>query len=145
MKTCLFYISFFICFSCVSQEQIVKKIDLSNQQELNYIFSRIVEKKPIVKSLYKDGLFVTIIEISDSKATPENLFEGYCASVSSFYISVYPDGDGYTSSKLYKIEGLIHPKIIGISETKYPNFKINIEYGDFDKRVNKIFEFVELL
>jgi hypothetical protein len=140
MKAYLFYIPYFIFFSCVSQEQILKKIDLSSQQELNYIFSRIVEKKSTVKLLYKEGLFVSIIEISDSKATPENLFEGYYVSVSSFYISVFPDGDGYKSSKLHKIEGLIHPKIIDISETKYPNFKVKIEHTSYDERVSEIFE-----
>lgn len=135
----LVLLHFFILNTCKSQEILVK--DLSNNQELNYIFSRIITTKTVCEELYNRGLFVTIYEISDSKATPENLFKGYSGTVSSYIISASPDGDYYTSSKLHKIEGLIHPKIIYISETNYPNFKIKIEYGNSDERNSEVFDF----
>ena len=42
-------------------------------------------------------------------------------------ISIAPDGNYYTWSKLYKIEALVNPKILEIKETKYPNFILKIE------------------
>jgi hypothetical protein len=112
----------------------VKKIDLSSYQEMNYIFARIHNSKPISKEFYKGSLYATIFHLSDSKATPDSLFEGYDGMVSSYIISITPDGDYYSWSKLYKIEGLINPKILEIEETEYPNFAIKIEEGFFNNR-----------
>ena len=38
--------------------------------------------------------------------------------LSSYLVSVIPDGDYYSYSKLYKIEGLYNPKVIEIKETQ---------------------------
>jgi len=58
--------------NCYSQNTIVK--DISNNEEMNYIFSRIITKSAYTKSLYNDGLFISIYELSDSKATPSDLY-----------------------------------------------------------------------
>jgi len=106
---------------------------------MNYVFARIYTKSK-TKELYNKGLFVTIYKMSDSKATPKERIEDF---LSSYIISVRPDGDYYSYSKLYKIEGLIIPKIIEIKETVAPNFSIKIEHGSYrdNKRKMEIFEF----
>ena len=108
---------------------------------MNYIFARIHDAAPFSQKLFKRGLFVRIFELSDSKATPEGLFEGYEGTVSSFIISVSPDGDYYSGSELYKIEGLIMPKITAVKELEFPFFSVEIEHGFYDQRETKIFEF----
>ena len=108
---------------------------------MNYIFSRIDYTKGIInKELYNRGLFVTVFEISDSKATPKERMEDF---LRSYIISVTPDGDYYSYSNLYKIEGLIIPKVLEIKETTAPNFSIKIEHGSYrdNKRKIEIFEF----
>lgn len=139
----LLFIAFFISINCSSQENkhIIKNIDLSGHSEMNYIFARIYDIKPISMELYGGGLFISVFQISDSKATPENFFEGYDSSLSSYIISVKEDGDYYTGSKLYKIEGLEAPKVLEIKETKYPKFTIKIEHGAYTKRKTDAFEF----
>ena len=124
--------------SCKAQQPKVK--DLSNNIKVSYILGNIWEK-PIIEELWKGGLYIKIFKMSDSKATPEGLFEGYGGILSSLIISVLPDGDYYTNSRLYKIEGLANPKIIEIKETTYPKFSIKIEHGFYDKRKIETFEF----
>ena len=75
----------------------------------------------------------------DSKVTPENFSEGD-EFLQSYMISVTPDGDYYTNSKLYKIEGLCNPKILEIKETTFPKFLIKVEHGLFNDRKTKLFE-----
>jgi hypothetical protein len=146
MKKTNLIVLLLLCMSCYSQKntEIIKSIDLSANQEMNYIFARIHDTAPFSKELFKRGLFVRIFELSDSKATPEGLFEGYDGIVSSFIISVSPDGDYYSGSELYKIEGLILPKIIAVKELEFPFFSVEIEHGFYDQRETKIFEFDEL-
>ena len=79
---------------------------------MNYLFARIAPKLTINKELYKESLYITIYQLSDSKATPENFFDGYDGTLASFIVSIIPDGDYYTRSKLYKIEGFLNPKIL---------------------------------
>lgn len=129
----ILFIFFFV--NCKAQ----KIKDLSSNQEMNYIFARIYTKS-ITKELYDGILFVTIYEISDSNATPEDFSEGE-EFLYSYLISVIPDGDYYSYSKLYKVEGLINPKILEIKETIFPMFSIKIEHGDYKNRKIEVFEF----
>jgi hypothetical protein len=126
--------------SCKGQE--AKKIDLSNKSEMNYIFARISNSKPTSKWIYNYGLHINIFKLSDSKATKKSLFEGYDGIVASYMISIAPDGNYYTWSKLYKIEALVNPKILEIKETKYPNFILKIEEGFYDNRKVRKFKIV---
>tara|TARA_R110001583_G_scaffold147991_2_gene299976 strand:- start:5698 stop:6051 length:354 start_codon:yes stop_codon:yes gene_type:complete len=112
---------------------------MSRNEEMNYIFARIYPENIIRKELFKNGLYVTIFKISDSKVTPENFSEGD-EFLQSYMISVTPDGDYYTNSKLYKIEGLCNPKILEIKETTFPKFLIKVEHGLFNDRKTKLFE-----
>jgi hypothetical protein len=139
MKKVLFILILFLTFwSCSSQETIVK--NLVYNTEMNYIFSRINTATIYKEKLYKEGLFITIYEMTDSKATPIEYIEDF---LSSYIVSAVPDGDYYSYSKLYKIEGLINPKILEIKETTAPNFSIKIEHGSYrdNKRKIEIFEF----
>lgn len=128
------FLSFFIMCginSCKAQKLNTK--ELSSNFDMNYVLARIFPNSLVSKQLYKDSQFLTIFKISDSKITPENYSEGDEFLI-SYFISVAPDGDSYTNSKLYKIEGLINPKITEIKETTFPNFSIKIEHGSYDKR-----------
>ena len=69
----------------------------------------------------------------DSKLSPKNDKETE-EILSSFLISMIPDGDYYTESNLIKIRGFLNPKFINISEKEYPNFEIEIEHGPFKQR-----------
>ncbi len=129
----------FIVLGCSAQSKIV---ELSNMAEANYIFARIYPEKPIHKELYDGGLYLTIFKYSDSKITPENFSEGTEEFLDSYIISIVPDGDHYTTSKLSKIEGLLNPKILNIVEKKYPVFALEIEFGAANKRIVKEFSLV---
>ena len=128
-----------LCFTCKAQTPVVE--NLSSFENMNYLFARIAPKLTINKELYKESLYITIYQLSDSKATPENFFDGYDGTLASFIVSIIPDGDYYTRSKLYKIEGFLNPKILEVKETQYPNFSIKVEYGKDNKRKVKSFEF----
>lgn len=139
MRKILFYFCvFFFIISCNSQE--IKIKDFSKNQELNYFFARIDSKKTITRELYKGSLYLTIYNLSDSKATPDNFSEGSEELLSSYIVSISPDGDYYTNSKLYKIEGLYMPNIIEIKETNYPEFSVMIEHGIYNKRRTDVFK-----
>ena len=126
----------FILNSCKSQEILVK--DLSNEADMNYIFARINPTQTRSTILYNYGLFVNIYKISDSKITPKKQMEDF---LSSYLVSVTPDGDYYSYSKLYKIEGLYNPKIIEVKETEgLDKFKIKIEFGAYNNRQIQNFE-----
>ena len=138
MKKITAILLFLVFISCKAQLPKVK--NLSNNQQLNYIFANIFPKEIMRKELYRGGLFVTIFQISDSKGTPKDYFEDGHEILYSLIISVEPDG-AYTDSRLYKIEGLYNHKIEEIKETKYPKFSIKIEHGFYDKRKIELFEF----
>ena len=130
----IFY--FFTLNSCKSQEILVK--DLSNEADMNYIFARINPTQTRSTILYNYGLFVNIYKFSDSKITLEKEMEDF---LSSYLVSVTPDGDYYSYSKLYKIEGLYNPKIIEVKETEgLDKFKIKIEFGAYNNRQIQNFE-----
>ena len=125
---------FFTLNSCKSQEILVK--DLANEVDMNYIFARINPTQISSTSLYNNGLFVNIYKLSDSKITPEKFKEDF---LSSYLVSVIPDGDYYSYSKLYKIEGLYNPKIIEVKETQgLFNFIIKIEFGIYNNRSHRV-------
>jgi hypothetical protein len=134
---CLFFLIVSI-WSCSSQNTVVKNI--SKNVDLNYVLSNILTDKIIRKELRNRGQFVTVFEISDSKATPGNFSEGSEELLSSYIVSISPDGDYYTNSKLYKIEGLYMPNIIEIKETIYPEFSVTIEHGIYNKRRTDVFK-----
>ena len=140
MKKVIFIlISYLTFWSCSSQEILVRNLDYNS--EMNYVFARIDYTKRIInKELYRGGLFVTIYEMSDSKATPKERMEDFSRS---YIISVTPDGDYYSNSNLYKIEGLIIPKVLEIKETTARNFSVKIEHGSYrdNKRKIEVFEF----
>ena len=137
MKNLIFMIILLFCVNSKAQKVVIK--DLSNDEEMNYIFSRINSENIISKELYNRGMFVTVYEISDSKSTPEEYMEDF---LSSYIISVSPDGDYYSNSKLYKIEGIYNPKILEIKESESPKFLLKIEYGIQNKRKFEVFEFI---
>ena len=127
---------FFTLNSCKSQEILVK--DLANEVDMNYIFARINPTQISSTSLYNNGLFVNIYKLSDSKITPEKFKEDF---LSSYLVSVIPDGDYYSYSKLYKIEGLYNPKVIEVKETQgLFKFIIKIEFGIYNNRQIQNFE-----
>ena len=139
MKYIITILLTFLFFSCKAQLPKVK--NLSNHQQLNYIFANIFPEKTIKKELFQGSFYVNIFQMSDSKATPKGYFGDGHEILYSFIVSVIPDGE-YSSSALYKIEGLIIPKIIEIKESTYPKFIIKIEHGSFlEKRKVKSFEF----
>ena len=119
--------------------QEIRVLDLSDRTEMNYYFARVLDSTFNSKWIYNYALEVKIFEISDSKATPENLFEGYDGLLASYLVSVYPDDNYYNWSKLYKIEGCMNSKILEIKETEYPYFTITIEYGVNGQREEKVF------
>ena len=124
--------------SCQAQRREVKVIEFNKQyDDMKYIFARISPSKSILKELYNGGLFARIFQLSDSKVTPTEYMEDF---LSSYIISVTEDGDYYTESKLYKIEGMYDPKVLEVKETNYPSFIIKIEYGPNNKKEVKNFE-----
>ncbi len=119
-----------------------KKNDLTVEYpNLNYIFSRMYNSKPMYKDLFNDRLFVSIYKFSDSKIPKGNAISETDEYLDSYLISVSPDGDGYSSSKLYKIEGVFNPKVIKIEEDKYPLFTVKIEHGVKDDRKVETYQF----
>tara|TARA_B110001450_G_C17647014_1_gene491648 strand:+ start:1697 stop:2128 length:432 start_codon:yes stop_codon:yes gene_type:complete len=139
MRKIITLITLLTFLSCSSQNLKIK--DFSGKKDINYIFARINLKNIISKELYDRGIFIKIFEISDSKATLKIISEGTEEFLSSYIISVVSDGDYYTGSKLYKVEGLLNPKIIEIQKESYPNFIINIEYGKSKNRKIEILKF----
>lgn len=123
-------------FFCYAQGNV---IDLTSNEDLNYYLSNIAEVNTNSYNLFSDAIFINVITVHDSKATPDNYFEGYDSVLQSVLITITPDGDYYTKSKLFKIEGLEAPKLIAIKEQQYPNFEITLESGPFKKRRTKSF------
>lgn len=128
-----------VCIQINAQKSTVQK-DVSQNAEMNYALARMDVKDIQYQSLYQGALHVKIFKISDSKSTPENFSEGTDEFLESLYVSIAPDGDSYTKSKLLKIEGLMYPKVLQISESGFPKFNITIELGNKNERYSKIFE-----
>lgn len=138
MKKIFFLLILLSTISCEAQGREVKVIEFNKgYEDMKYIFARISPSKSILEELYNGGLFARIFQLSDSKVTPTEYMEDF---LSSYIISVTEDGDYYTESKLYKIEGMYDPKVLEVKETKYPSFNIKIEYGPYNKREVKNFE-----
>tara|TARA_R110000868_G_scaffold411447_3_gene704013 strand:+ start:615 stop:1013 length:399 start_codon:yes stop_codon:yes gene_type:complete len=123
-------------YNCNAQRMQI--IDMSSNKEMNYIFSRINPTNILKEELYNGGLYVNIYQMSDSKVTSKEFMEDF---LSSFIISVSPDGDYYSNSRLYKIEGLYNPKILDIKESTSHKFLLKIEYGSYDDRKTEVLEF----
>ncbi len=115
-----------ITFSCKAQR--LKAENISMNSEMNYVFARIYDEKPYTQILFDGSYLMSVFKFSDSKSTPENFSEGH-EFLDSYIISIVPDGDYYTTSKLFKIEGLNDPKILDIKEQKYPHISLKIEHG----------------
>ena len=133
---CLFV---FFALICNAQNDI-KVTTLTTNNELNYIISNLLDFKEKA-SLYSGTFYVDLFLMSDSKATPPEFSPESCEVLYSFLLSITPDGDHYSWSKLYKIEGMYDPKIVEVSEIKYPNFYVKLEHGAFDNRITEVFEF----
>lgn len=139
MKKVIAFLFVFFALICNAQNDI-KVTALTPNTELNYIISNLLvcEKKA---SLYNGAFYVDLFLMSDSKATPSEFSPESCEILYSFLVSIKPDGDYYSWSKLYKIEGMYDPKIVEIIEIKYPSFYVKIEHGAFDDRNVELFEF----
>jgi len=124
--------------SCKGQEVY---IEINDKENLKYYLSSINELSVNNYSMYSNAIFMKIFIMYDSKATPDDFFEGYDGILQSLLIIINPDGDYYAKSKLFKIEGVLNPEIIRIEELKYPNFKIIIEEGNINERVQKSYDF----
>jgi len=130
MKTLFTFIAVLLVHTnCMAQPK-----DLSADTSCNYILANINKVDYLNYELYKGCLFVSIFTMSDSSAKSEGLFGGTDEVPSSVLIPIIPDGDYYTSSKLYKIEGVVAPKIVQITETQYPEFVITVESGFYNER-----------
>ena len=91
--------------------------------------------------LFNRAFFVSVYQISDSRATTENHFAESDEILSSMIISIVPDGNYYTKSKLHKIEALVNPELVDINEINYPRFTISITHGFIDNRLTENFSF----
>lgn len=142
MKIKILLLISLISLTCKSQE--LKVHELSKNSEMAYIFSRISTSSDLIihKELYQGGMFAKIFYMLDPQATPKDYSKGTEEFLTSYIISINPDGDYYVNTKLYKIEGLSNPKILEIKGTIYPNFEIKIEYGIYDNRKTKSFELI---
>ncbi len=139
MKKSLLTLTLIAFLSCESQNVVVK--NLSKNNNLNYYFSRINLNESFNKSLFKESLFLNIFVLSDPKITSnKSITKGTEEFFSSCLISISPDGEYYTTSKLIKIENLINPKILNVYEGTYPYFYIKMEYGNHNKRKIKNFK-----
>ena len=133
----------FVCFTmqilnCKAQGDL---IEMTDNTDLNYYFSNISHVNLKNHSLFSDAIFVDVYTIYDSNATPDNYFEGYDGVLQSLLIAVKPDGDYYSWSNLFKIEGVLNPEIISINELKYPKFEIVVEFGNKKSRDSKSYIF----
>lgn len=132
-KILLLYI---ILISSICSAQIEEISDSSSK----YILANIYRTDYLNHQIYNRSLFLNVFTINDSKGTFDNSFKETDEIFSAIIISISPDGDYYTSSKLYKIRELIFPKILSIKETKYPEFIIKIESGMKNNRTIKDFK-----
>ena len=130
-----FFLSIIMIYSCSAQR--VK--ELTEQNNTIYILANIYKVNYSFYSLY-NSFFVNVYSVHDSRVTLDKDFEGTDEVLSSILVSVFPDGDFYETSKLFKIERVLDPKVIEIKETTFPKFIISIEDGLASDR--KIKEYV---
>lgn len=117
--------------SCSAQEVLTTYKGTTN---LNYVLANLKPEKTVQKTLFKGSFYLKAFLISDNDKISEGTDEVYDA----YFISISPDGDYYTSSKLFKIEKLIMPKILKIETLSYPTVQLTIETGKYDNRITKI-------
>lgn len=108
--------------------------DLTGDSRANYFFANIQSVEFLSYPVFERALFINTILIFDSEATPADYFEGTDQVLSSILISIRQDGDYYTESKLYKLEGLENPKILAIHEGVFPEVIVEVEYGKKNKK-----------
>ena len=125
--------------NCLAQNKVIQNLD--SKVELKYVLANINLDETKAVSLWNGGQYIKIYKIKDSKATPANEFNGYDGVLESIYISSMPDGDYYTSSALYKIEGLLNPKIIDVKEGDEFKFIISLEHGPAKDRKTASYTF----
>ncbi|MEB2787398.1 hypothetical protein [Algoriphagus persicinus] len=126
-------------FICKAQEGFVKEISKDNVA--NYLLANIKEINYSFHELHDRSFFINVYTLDDSMATPKSSFQEYDGILSSLLISIIPDGDYYVQSKLFKIEGLENPVILGISEKSFPEFIVSVESGGVNKRKNYDYKF----
>ncbi len=148
MKNTVLFLSLLLFLSCKAQKNKIENFsnekmvqDISHQDDINYFLSRIDIKKSINKKVFEGAMHLNIFTLSDPKSSSnKSIEEGTEVFYTSYLVSISPDGD-YTKSKLYKIEGLVAPKILEIKEGNYPYFFIKVEYGNATERKTKSFKF----
>lgn len=142
MKKISLIIILLLCINCKGQQPLIE--DLSNNSELNYIFSFLEPQKVIYKEFYNQFLFIRIYPIDDWLSTPNNFSPTDGEDVlGSYFISV-KTADSYSNinkGKLFKIEGMYNSKILEVKESKYPFFTIKVEYETEGKKRIKIYKF----
>lgn len=126
-----FYL-FQIGFICQAQQGVVKK--LPSTSEASYLLANIKAVNYSFHELHDRSFFVNVFTLNDPRATPKGFFEEHDGILSSILIAIMPDGDYYTESKSFKIEGLENPVITAITEKEYPEFTLSIESGPMEKR-----------
>lgn len=126
-------IKLFLLFSITTCAAQTKVIDYSGKKEINYILSNLKRPHKLSQPIYNGAYFLSVYEITDSRASIKNLNESE-EIFSSIFISLTPDGDYYTTSRLYKIERLMNPEIISIEEMVFPKLEISIEHGNQNYR-----------
>ena len=116
--------------SCTAQKEI---FDYTDKSDINYILSSMRKPLKVNQSLFDDAYFLSVFEMDDSKVSINNQNESD-EIYSSVFVSITPDGDYYTSSKLYKIEKLRSPKLLSIVEKDFFKIEIFIEHGNINSR-----------
>ncbi len=142
MKKILLTLGLLFCFSCKAQIPLVE--NLSSEKNMNYTFALIDLKSIVTKELYDEALYITVYKIYDPIATPKDFNPTDGHDVLDSYIISLKSSDTYINSndsRLFKIKGVYNSKILEIKEISYPKFSIKIEYGVFNKRKVKSFEF----
>lgn len=108
--------------------------NLSKDATANYLLANITRVNYSFHELHKGSFATSVYTMNDSKATPKGHFEGTDGVLSSLLVTVVPDGDAYTQSRLYKIEGLEAPRVVEIKEGQFPAFILVVESGPQKKR-----------
>ena len=132
MKTIFLGSLLFYIVGCNAQSNLVK--DISEEKKTNYFLAVLDIDKTKQFRLNKGDFYVKTYIIYDSNATKEEHFEEYDGVIQSVLISIIPDGDYYTDSKLFKIEGLYNPRVLSVNKTEDENYVISIESGLSNKK-----------
>jgi hypothetical protein len=111
MKKIFLILSVLSLLVCNAQD--TKVVDYEQYDNLPYVLANIDLKKTVEKALFKNAFFIKAFVISDTKLKNHSVGE----ILHSIYITTNQDGP-YIKGKLYKIVGLINPKILSIEEVK---------------------------